>query len=166
MIQLFEYRLIVEPASAKLAAGRLTSEHHAILAELLVRGLPEADTDEYIDAITSINFDFHLTIARASGNGRLVRAVNEVLMEGERVYRLVIAGMQPSQDHENIAQAIYAGDGERAAELNRSHIIEVRDRIVNSYLSSQAVLEAEISPAFRKSEAGRQGQYLPAFRAD
>jgi DNA-binding GntR family transcriptional regulator len=114
------------------------------MTELVNKALPDPGAPNYIDVITSDNYEFHHTVAQASGNLRLVRVVKDVLLEGERLYRLVIADMQPSDDHRHILEALVAGQGDRAANLARDHVAEVRDRTMETYLSSQAVLEAEI----------------------
>jgi DNA-binding GntR family transcriptional regulator len=126
------------------AAAGLSPEHEAVLLDIVNRPLPEADDPTFVDVITADNYTFHLTIAQASGNPRLVRAVDEVLLEGERLYRLVIAGLQPSHDHRRITEALLSGQADRAATLTHEHIEVVRTRIMETYLSSQAVLESEL----------------------
>jgi len=84
---LWETRIIFEPAIAARAALRSTPDSVAQL-EMLVASLDESIRNGDPDEITVRNDrDFHIALARASGNQVAVRVlmlINELLLEGRR----------------------------------------------------------------------------------
>ena len=84
MNELFDVRSIVEAGAAELAVERITP---AELDEL--DRLADASYDESVpslDQFIGANRDFHIAIARASGNGRLQQLVARQLDEAERFF--------------------------------------------------------------------------------
>jgi GntR family transcriptional regulator, transcriptional repressor for pyruvate dehydrogenase complex len=132
---LIEARLVIEPVMARLAAERQDEEQ---LGELREAMNEEAANSEIA---SDLGTGFHQTISGASGNpvldllGRSLR----VLYAG----RLHQRGLFPPearstvQDvHEEIGDAVFAGDGDRAERLMKQHMIEL------------AALQSERTPWF------------------
>jgi DNA-binding GntR family transcriptional regulator len=120
----YETRLVVEPGAARLAAARrlpdpIKAMRAAVRAEERAGRSPAK--------LYKANRDFHLALVRASGNEELVRFMEHVWIGriGATLYenRLDAKGLSAdSAAHGSIADAIEAGDGERADQLTRKHL--------------------------------------------
>ncbi len=121
--EVVEARLVLEPMAARMAAER---QHDTPAAEELIqlaKGGPEApDEDSYLH----ITADFHASVIALSGNG-LITLVCQSLAE---IYRDRISGVlfpktrqkEVHAAHLDIAEAIAAGDGDRAEALMAEHM--------------------------------------------
>jgi GntR family transcriptional regulator, transcriptional repressor for pyruvate dehydrogenase complex len=120
-------RITLERESARLAARAGGAELHEQLARALaVMADPGASVEDFNDADTA----FHVAIARASGNSlvaELTTALRNAMrspllarLRAERDYEDVAARLV--EEHRAIAEALAAGDGERAADLVQGHI--------------------------------------------
>lgn len=120
-------RITLERESARLAARAGGAELRGQLAEALaVMADPGASVEDFNDADTA----FHVAIARASGNSlvaELTTALRNAMrspllarLRAERDYADVAARLVG--EHRAIADALSAGDGERAADLVQDHI--------------------------------------------
>ncbi|GGR28408.1 FadR/GntR family transcriptional regulator [Agromyces mediolanus] len=130
-----EYRIILEPAVARLAAERGPTAARRSLVEMFDEEI--ADDADY----QRIDTRFHFAIAEAAGNEPLRRAVEDARMEmfvrgnalwlgteWSLVYREGISGAQIFEhEHRALALAILAGDGDAAERLMRAHLVESRD---------------------------------------
>ena len=116
---LLELRMLLEPAYARLAAQNRTEEQIRELYEI-IHNEEDAGSRE-IQKITSLDFEFHLIIAMASGN-----VVYPLLLNSFRpVYTnlssqffhdpRVTAAVH--KYHRNTARAIESGDGKKAASV-------------------------------------------------
>lgn len=128
-----EVRLIIEPAAARLAAQRRTTEEAERFGEL-VRALDMAsdDQEQYIVA----DLDFHGAILAATRNVTLVRltgAIGAALRSSRNLSVRTTGGPRSAMaEHEAVGVAIMEGDGDRAHAamealivLTQSHIEEV-----------------------------------------
>ena len=116
----FDLRLILEAASAEMAAARATDEQIEHLASLV----PDGNSAEDISQLLSRNVEFHDAIARLSGNERLAALIRKLLLEMARI----IAVGYVLQAHEKVMMAFRAHDPKGAAEAMREHICAVRDK--------------------------------------
>lgn len=122
--ELWEARLEVEPALARLAAERSGSEYRMDLNGLLESARRSNLEDD--DAFLRIGSDFHRIIARASCNRILDLTARSF---GEMTAYLNSAAVFPDEDrakvhrdHMAIARAILAGNANRAEKLMREHM--------------------------------------------
>jgi DNA-binding GntR family transcriptional regulator len=123
--ELFELRAALEGAAAELAAARITAGELARLEALLVppQALVERRTlRRFVDR----NRRFHVAIARASRNERLVRLVARTVDE---MARLIAIGYETGQ-HADIVAALRAGDGTRARTAVVDHILLTQERVL------------------------------------
>lgn len=134
----YEVREQLEGMAARLAAARADPATEAVLGERLASMLA-IPADDFAGHIEADN-EFHLSIASLSGNPilqelveRLTTRVNRVKVLTRHVNATPLAHVQ----HEGIAQAISAGDGDLAEQRMAEHI---RDnlRIVSERLGSPA----------------------------
>jgi len=148
--QLLEFRVVVEPAAAHLAAGRLSREQETRLQRLMEMS-PSAGLDTLgLDEWSSLNREFHMTIAEGTQNDRLVRTIAGGLEEWERLYRLAILLGAPNRtdrhdEHRRIGDAVLAGQAEMAEEIARQHVIGNHEWTTNALVLSASLMEAEIS---------------------
>ena len=140
--ELLEARVIMEPMMARLAATRRDEDRLGELAKAMQdhKTLGTDDQARYLSVVQN----FHGVIAGMSGNGVLDlfgRALKEVYTE-----RVIAAERPPARwasvrrEHEAVAQAIFDGDGERAEELMRAHMVQLAAGFERNY----AALSGEI----------------------
>jgi DNA-binding GntR family transcriptional regulator len=124
VLRRLEVRAILEPGITRLAAGRRTQQHverlHAsIEREQLARGGFAAH-----DA----SRDFHITLARASGNDEMMRVLESlwIVEVGRRLLlrRSAVSDWQfeDAEEHREIAAAVTEGRAEEAGRLMAEHV--------------------------------------------
>jgi DNA-binding GntR family transcriptional regulator len=127
LVEMFEVMGEFEGMCGRLAARRLTDEEqkdllaaHALCQQVIADG---ADPDQYYEA----NDKFHGVIYRSSHNEFLMEQA-WALRRRLRPYRrlqLRVRGRIPSSlnEHQEIVDAILKGDGDKANELLRGHVM-------------------------------------------
>lgn len=130
--ELYEIRLLLEPAAAALAAERASGPEVALIRSLAERldSAPAAsrtihDVDEYLAELT-LDQDFHSRVVHASGNRRLAS-----LYDGLRSHVLlvrftfpVLTRTRPRRhgEHLRVTEAIEARDGAGARRAMEAHL--------------------------------------------
>lgn len=141
LIEMFETMAELEASCARLASRRVTADDEAALLtahRACITAATAGDHETYYDE----NAAFHAAIYRASHNSFLAeqaRALHRRLTSFRRVQlraRNRIA--QSLQEHEDIAQAILAGDGDLAAQRIRDHIVIQSERFADVVASLTA----------------------------
>jgi GntR family transcriptional regulator, transcriptional repressor for pyruvate dehydrogenase complex len=136
--QLFEVRLVIEPAMARLACERASDEDRAELVELA------ADLPATLDEFRATDRSFHSTIARASGNPVLAEVHAKALAalfgsaefdsllyaevnrrEVEQIIR------SATEAHRAIAAAIARRDQRRTVAAVTDHLTDVERRMLD-----------------------------------
>lgn len=121
-----EVRSLLEPGIARLAAERRTDADLKSLRAALAREAAARGRVEAHDA----SRDFHLGLARATGNRELVAVIESlwIVEVGRRLLaaRSTSAGWQGADvaEHRAVLEAVAAGDGAVAAELMARHVGE------------------------------------------
>lgn len=117
--EVIDARLVLEPMMARLAAERCRTE--------MLEQLQESKTETHSDqAYLSSSKEFHRLVASMSDN----RILNLVSHAMEDIFHSRVSGMlfPPEKRgdvvnaHDGIAEAIAAGDGDRAEKLMREHM--------------------------------------------
>jgi DNA-binding GntR family transcriptional regulator len=140
-------RLIVEPAAARLAAGRV---EEAYLRHLYQQcRLPDRVQDrEALRRFVEANTAFHVAIARATGNERLVEIIAGLLDSMERFmhasYLLQPRSEAADQERVGLADALIAGDAGQAERLMREDILFARAYLLNALMTSEAIQSVNI----------------------
>jgi len=127
--EIFEFRLSVETAAARLAALRRTDEDVAALAGQ-VRALEESDG---AGAFRRADSAFHLAVAEASANPMLARATADAraaLFEAFDVLPFQVRRDTSAAGHAAIVEAVRARDGEAAAAAMAEHLRRARDEVL------------------------------------
>jgi DNA-binding GntR family transcriptional regulator/predicted metal-dependent enzyme (double-stranded beta helix superfamily) len=139
-----QFRLLLEPPAARLAAGRLGEEQIRRLEALCeVRCSPREKSSEQA---VSAHRELHLIIARGSGNTRLADALAKLYDEVERLMRLGVSRVDSEEMslYRPLVQALTMNDGETAARLMVEQIELGRKRILEALLSGAGPAEAGI----------------------
>lgn len=131
--EIYELRLCNEVLGAGMAAERATDLDVAALRKQYERAKSNLGTGSptdsaYLESIVADNREFHVSIAKVSGNRRLARIVGDLLDEGHRLYFLFYQASQSRNAgdmHGNIIKAIAARNPKEAREAMAYHINEM-----------------------------------------
>ena len=138
---IFQYRCVLECACARIAAER--SDAQALAALDRFRSF---EPHAYPDGFIGYNRDFHQSVARLSGNARLIDAAASQIDQMDRVIALSVNAMRghdPARlvrEHADIIDALQARDARRAASLMQRHVMGASKRVCGA-LSRMAIIE-------------------------
>jgi GntR family transcriptional regulator, rspAB operon transcriptional repressor len=130
--ELIEMRIILECASAELAAPKMTDADVKRLIELSSLKL-NATNSNSVTAFMAANQEFHENIAIIAGNRRLLRATKQNF---DDIQRMLFTGMGRDDgigletDHNDIIDAFAHRDGARARKAMTRHILQARERVL------------------------------------
>jgi len=133
--EIFQLRLLLEPAAAELAAERANPEQLQRLRELA-----EMDAhSDYVDNVMRIR-QFHSALAAASGNSRLAYSLERLLDGAQRLYYAGL-NLSPSvgdhiDGHRELVDAIIKGNHHLAAKMAREHVESDRLKVIDAILAS------------------------------
>jgi DNA-binding GntR family transcriptional regulator len=125
--QVFEARSIIEPRMAALAAERAT-EADAKRLTRHIREEEKAISDDNKGRAIALSGAFHLTIAEIAAQPILAGFVRELVSRSSLIIALYWRrhdAMCERHAHTALAEAIGAGDSQRAADLMVSHIVDL-----------------------------------------
>ncbi len=146
---MYDYRIILEGASAEMAARYITPEELEALARIpsdYILG----DNESYLEYLKN-NREFHLSIARASHNHFLARAVAMMLDQTQRLVFLGIGSQQHTdeilQAHPRLVEALRQRDATSAREIMIEGIKAARDAAIEQiiYGSNLPVYKTDLS---------------------
>jgi GntR family transcriptional regulator, transcriptional repressor for pyruvate dehydrogenase complex len=140
--KLFDFRVILETNSARMAARLITHREVRALEEFVQRHTLAAEQVNVSDFHDS-DVAFHTGVARATQNPFLVSSIYEIMQLQDRTLNIVLAGITPgslreaSLQHKDILEAIKEGNEDDAAAamllhlrtLIESYELEVRRRL-------------------------------------
>ena len=130
--ELFQARLALEPLATELATRRIAegAVDIARLSELASHGreLLEESIRDGGATMARLNHEFHLEIARLSGNRRLVRIIDGLLGDLERVLAALTYSSASLNamwdDHPNLVTAMKEGEPATARELMHQELTQ------------------------------------------
>ncbi len=130
--QLFELRLLLEPAAVAKAATRITEDRFKTLRalQLDMAGLHDVQFPAY-GQFARKDAEFHSLIAGASGNALLVDALTR-LHSHVHIFRLVFHARVTSEaidEHSEILRALARQDAKASEKAMRAHILASKSRI-------------------------------------
>ena len=132
MDQPYEARLVIEPGAARLAAQRELPQPRARMRKAINaqrRAIPD------VPRTFAANKEFHIALAEASGNAFVLRFIEHLWVAriGEPIYEHQAETpdqmRRDADEHEQILDAIEAGDARRAESLTRRHIADAMKRM-------------------------------------
>jgi DNA-binding GntR family transcriptional regulator len=138
ILEIFHLRSVLEVEGVGLAAGRITEDDIYLLEENS-RLEQELAKNPHTDKSTlsyskgyELNLEFHLTIARAAGNNRLVDLVEKLLNELERVLAHDPYIAEPQQ-HAEILERLKQRDKLGSQEAMRKHLEDTKNRSLSRF---------------------------------
>ncbi len=124
-------RTVIEPGAARLAAGQRLDEP---LARMRAAVAAQRRSLRNVQRSFEANREFHLALAAASGNEFLSQFAQRLWVAriGETIYERQVETQERMlldvREHEQILEAIEAGDGRRAESLTRRHLADAMKR--------------------------------------
>ena len=144
----FELRLMLEPAAAHMAAGKVDAQRLRVVDEACRPGYQPNDSKS-ITRFLEANKAFHVAIAQATGNGRLAAMVAQLLDQMTRLLHLGLGLRNQSHEmqhaHRALVKALSRGDGETAERISREQIDAVRGMVRSAIMTSSAVMNLAIT---------------------
>jgi len=135
--ELFDLRLILEVAAAERAAQNPMPDLIPQLKEMSDVSYDLEDPESHIHFLKT-NRDFHLTLAEAAGNRRLVVTLEELFNQMERLFHLGLRLRDSSQEmvreHHEVVDALEEGDIGSVRAVIARQILTSRDRILEAIL--------------------------------
>ena len=136
--ELFELRLVIEPAAVERAVGHFDAAQHTQLKKLSEVGYRAAGR-ESVRRYLRANTELHTRIARLSGNRRIADLVASILLESERLINFILPthpqSDQTADEHRRLLEAMAEGDATQARRIAEGHIRATRQMVVESLLS-------------------------------
>jgi DNA-binding GntR family transcriptional regulator len=127
----YEARTVIEPGAARLAAAMRLPEP---IARMRAAVVAQRRSLRNVQRSFEANREFHLALAAASGNDFLVQFAERLWVAriGETIYERQVQTQERMlldvREHEQIIEAIEAGDGRRAESLTRRHLTDAMKR--------------------------------------
>ena len=127
----YDARLVVEPGAARLAAGLGLP---APLARMRAAVAAQRRSLRSVERSFEANREFHLALVAASGNEYLIGLAERLWVAriGATIYERQVETQERMvldvREHEQILEAIEAGDGRRAESLTRRHLADAMKR--------------------------------------
>lgn len=147
VLEISAVRLLVEPEACRLAAAseKLDKDHLLHLAELVSASYDPADRDATAESL-HFHTEFHIAVARGSGNDRLAGIIADLVLRTERYFHVQfrVRSRQDQTRHVEIAQALVAGNGELAAEMCALQIRAGQARVIEDLVSNPHSLSLKL----------------------
>ncbi|WP_205042026.1 GntR family transcriptional regulator [Rhodoligotrophos defluvii] len=145
--QLFEIRLLLEPAAARKAAGKIDPKRIQELERICQAGYVPGDRASE-SAFLEANKDFHIAVVDGAGNQKLTRILSHILEEMSRLFHLGLALRnrtdEMKHEHRELIDALVAGDGETAEKVTIAQIEAARRMVLDAILASSNFQSVEI----------------------
>ncbi|TPI33971.1 GntR family transcriptional regulator [Mesorhizobium sp. B3-2-1] len=140
--QIAVYREAVEVAALRLTCGQADKSAVDVIEAML----DSCDENTPREEWHRVGMDFHIELARLSGNEFLFRAVRDAMTRLSRARWLEVrdetALGRAWLEHRAILAATRLGQADEAARLLSAHIVGSRDRLVTSLASDRRGLRA------------------------
>lgn len=138
IVDLFEMRIILETASVEKAAARPHSDRCMdMLREKAKITYNLEDEDSHTEFLMA-NREFHITIAEATGNGRIVQVLQGLFVEMERLFHLGLVIRDSSEEmateHQALVAACEDGDVQQAKAVMGQQINASKNRILEAIM--------------------------------
>jgi len=144
----FELRLMLEPAAARMAAGKIDAQRLRVLDEACRAGYQPQDAKS-ITRFLNANKAFHVAIAQATGNSRLAAMIEQLLDQMTRLLHLGLGLRNRSQEMQReqraLAKALARGDGGSAERISREQIEAARNMVLSAIMTSATVMNLALT---------------------
>ena len=144
---IFELRLLLEPAVVEKACGRVDAATLYELDAICAAGYRPGDIESEARFMTA-NQAFHREIARASGNERLARSLSQIMDEMARLLHLGFVLRERPEvlraEHTALIEALVSGDRDGARAITVTHIESVRDLVMDGLRTHTSLREMRL----------------------
>lgn len=145
--ELFELRLLIEPATAAMAARHFRAASLPILKKLSEVGYADGSQDS-VRKFLRANTELHVHIANLSGNRRLVQLMTQLLSESERLTNFGMLSHPHSEqavdEHKKLLEALASKDPDSARRIMEEHVKTTREMVVESLITNTSLREIPI----------------------
>ena len=151
---LFALRILLEGEAAALAAQHMEDPKHLGVLDRLQKASYNPKDVDSIKTYMRRNTEFHMTVARASGNEHLAAVLEQILDQMERLFHIGLALTNRADEiiheHTDLVKAIVSGDEKTAREVAVTQIRNSQRMVLDALLASPRLLStnvvAEVSP--------------------
>ena len=134
----FELRLLLEPAAVEFATRRAPREAITALHDLAHAHYVHGDHESYERFLVD-NRNLHVRIAESTGNQRLAHMLGNLLEEMQRLFFLSLdardSSIEQMHEHHELYDAMLAGDVETARRIVVDQIEQSRQRVIDALVS-------------------------------
>jgi GntR family transcriptional regulator, rspAB operon transcriptional repressor len=130
IVDMYQYRKVLECFTAEKAAQTATSEQ---IAELRALVAPENNPAAELAAILRANEAFHRRLSELAGNERVITQINLTLAYVTRLDTLCTQTVPGWIGHSDILRAIAAHEPAEARRAMEVHIEESRDKMIKLF---------------------------------
>ena len=129
--EIFQFRELLEPQIAALAARNATQADHERLQDILQRQRNETNSD----AAKDLDQDFHLALAKATGNAvlfQIVELMGHIFSKSRHeYYQSTHRNRLSIQGHQKIIAAILEANTQAATNSMTAHLREIRELVLS-----------------------------------
>jgi DNA-binding GntR family transcriptional regulator len=147
----YSLRLLLESEAVRLAAGQVDAAQLRRLDEICKAGYDPTSPDSVSDFL-QVNTEFHVRIARASGNERLANVLAPLLEEMERLLhvglRLSNRTMEMAHQHADLVEALLAGDSDKSSRIAAAQIRASEAMVMSALLRGASPASDDRLPSF------------------
>jgi len=146
---LFDWRLVIEPAAAELACGKVDRERLIELDARCAEGFVLGDIESEARFVKANNA-FHMEIARSAGNDRLTASMRQALDEMTRLMHLAHQLRERKADqrreHSELIDALVNNDPSTARRWTIEHLENVRANVLEGIMRFSSLSVSNIVP--------------------
>lgn len=147
---LFELRTIIEVGVVRLAAGKVDAGGLQRMERVRTQEYHPGDRDSEARFLEA-NTEFHLVVARATGNDRLILALAQTLSEMERLFHFGLAmrnrTAEMREEHRALIEALARGDADEAERVTREELESSKAMVIGGFMACESLLDVSISGA-------------------
>ncbi len=145
---LFQLRSIIEVAANRGAAGRV-DEFSLRRLDKVCSQYYHAGDRESESKFLQANSEFHLTVATATGNYRIVSALAQIFKEMERLLHIGLSFRDRSeeiyQEHQALIDALACPDADQVEVLTLKELAASKSMILDALMSNENLLDVNLS---------------------
>lgn len=146
---IFQLRLLLEPQAARLAAGNSVDEKQLRrLDQLCGAGYSPNDSGSAATFLRA-NREFHVSIARSSGNERLANMIDQLLDEMERLFHFGLSlrnrTLEMRHEHEELVDALAQGDSDAAERIAAEQILTAKKMVTDAIMSNSEMMDVNLA---------------------